>query len=161
MIATLEETQSRQSASSGAVVASLENVSKNYGEVCALRNVNFAVHAGQVVALLGPNGAGKTTAVKNRVNRRLRKANEEIEHLAKLAERERIARDLHDVLGHTLSVITLKSELAGEGMQSGDIAAELSLSEGTVRNYLSEAISKMGGSNRVEASRFARTKGWL
>jgi two-component system response regulator DesR len=51
--------------------------------------------------------------------------------------------------------------LAGEGMQSGDIAAELGLSEGTVRNYLSEAISKMGASNRVEASRIARTKGWL
>jgi two-component system, NarL family, response regulator DesR len=51
--------------------------------------------------------------------------------------------------------------LAGEGMQSGDIAAELGLSEGTVRNYLSEAISKMGANNRVEASRLARTKGWL
>jgi two-component system response regulator DesR len=51
--------------------------------------------------------------------------------------------------------------LAGEGMQSGDIAAELSLSEGTVRNYLSEAISKMGASNRIEASRIARAKGWL
>lgn len=64
MIETLEETQSRQRAGSGAVVASLEGVSKNYGEVRALRNVDFAVHAGQVVALLGPNGAGKTTAVK-------------------------------------------------------------------------------------------------
>jgi two-component system sensor histidine kinase DesK len=53
-------------------------------------------------------------AERNRMNRRLRKANEEIEHLAKVAERERIARDLHDVLGHTLSVITLKSELAGK-----------------------------------------------
>ena len=51
--------------------------------------------------------------------------------------------------------------LAGEGMQSADIATELGLSEGTVRNYLSEAISKMGASNRVEASRMARTKGWL
>jgi two-component system response regulator DesR len=51
--------------------------------------------------------------------------------------------------------------LAGEGMQGSDIAAELGLSEGTVRNYLSEAISKMGASNRVEASRIARTKGWL
>jgi two-component system response regulator DesR len=50
---------------------------------------------------------------------------------------------------------------AGEGMASGDIAAELSLSEGTVRNYLSEAISKLGASNRVEAARIARTKGWL
>jgi ABC-2 type transport system ATP-binding protein len=64
MIATLEETQNRQYAGSRAVVASLEAVSKNYGEVRALRNVNFTVRAGQVVALLGPNGAGKTTAVK-------------------------------------------------------------------------------------------------
>ena len=39
-------------------------------------------------------------------------ADEEIEHLAKVAERERIARDLHDLLGHTLSLITLKAELA-------------------------------------------------
>jgi two-component system, NarL family, sensor histidine kinase DesK len=62
-------------------------------------------------------GAGNTFfAERNRMNRRLRKADEEIEHLAKLAERERIARDLHDVLGHTLSVIILKSELAGKLM---------------------------------------------
>jgi len=60
-------------------------------------------------------GAGNTFfAERNRMNHRLRKANEEIENLAKVAERERIARDLHDVLGHTLSVITLKSELAGK-----------------------------------------------
>jgi len=51
-------------------------------------------------------------AQRERANNRLQKANEEIEHLAKVAERERIARDLHDVLGHTLSVIILKSELA-------------------------------------------------
>jgi two-component system, NarL family, response regulator DesR len=37
----------------------------------------------------------------------------------------------------------------------------LSLSEGTVRNYLSEAINKMGAANRVEAARLARAKGWL
>jgi two-component system sensor histidine kinase DesK len=60
-------------------------------------------------------GAGNTFfAERNRMNHKLRKANEEIEHLAKVAERERIARDLHDVLGHTLSVITLKSELASK-----------------------------------------------
>jgi ABC-2 type transport system ATP-binding protein len=64
MIATLEESQGMQRARCGAIVASLDGVSKNYGEVRALRNVNFAVGAGQVVALLGPNGAGKTTAVK-------------------------------------------------------------------------------------------------
>ncbi len=60
-------------------------------------------------------GAGNIFfAERNRMNCQLRKANEEIENLAKVAERERIARDLHDVLGHTLSVITLKSELAGK-----------------------------------------------
>ena len=46
------------------VVASLEGVNKNYGDVRALHGVDFAVRAGEVVALLGPNGAGKTTAVK-------------------------------------------------------------------------------------------------
>lgn len=51
--------------------------------------------------------------------------------------------------------------LAAEGQSSGKIAAELHLSEGTVRNYLSEAISKLGAENRVEAARFARQKGWL
>ncbi len=64
MIATLEETQNLQRASSAKVVASLEAVSKNYEKIRALRDVNFNVRAGQVVALLGPNGAGKTTAVK-------------------------------------------------------------------------------------------------
>ena len=56
-------------------------------------------------------------AQRNRVNKKLLKAQEEIEHLATVAERERIARDLHDVLGHTLSVIILKSELAGKLME--------------------------------------------
>lgn len=51
--------------------------------------------------------------------------------------------------------------LAGEGTSSVDIADQLSLSEGTVRNYLSEAISKLGAANRIEAARIARTKGWL
>ncbi len=50
---------------------------------------------------------------------------------------------------------------AGEGRSSADIAAELHLSEGTVRNYLSEAINKLGAANRVEAARLARAKGWL
>jgi len=53
------------------------------------------------------------TAQRIRAHSKLQMAHEEIEQLAKLAERERIARDLHDVLGHTLSVIVLKAELAG------------------------------------------------
>lgn len=50
---------------------------------------------------------------------------------------------------------------AGEGRTSAEIAAGLRLSEGTVRNYLSEAISKLGASNRTDAARIARAKGWL
>jgi len=51
-------------------------------------------------------------ALAHCASEQLRKADAEIEHLAKVAERERIARDLHDLLGHTLSLITLKAELA-------------------------------------------------
>src|SRR5579863_10669519 len=64
MIATTEYSQSALQANAGTVVASLEAVSKSYEKVRALRNINFSVRAGEVVALLGPNGAGKTTAVK-------------------------------------------------------------------------------------------------
>lgn len=51
--------------------------------------------------------------------------------------------------------------LAGDGQGNADIAAQLQLSEGTVRNYLSEAISKLGARNRTDAARLAREKGWL
>jgi two-component system response regulator DesR len=50
---------------------------------------------------------------------------------------------------------------AGDGRSSAEIATELRLSEGTVRNYLSEAIAKLGASNRTDAARIARTRGWL
>jgi two-component system response regulator DesR len=51
--------------------------------------------------------------------------------------------------------------LAGDGLSAGDIATLLNLSSGTVRNYLSEAIGKLGVGNRIEAFRLARQKGWL
>jgi two-component system, NarL family, response regulator DesR len=51
--------------------------------------------------------------------------------------------------------------LAGEGRSSAEIAAALHLGEGTVRNYLSEAIGKLGAANRTEAARIAHQKGWL
>ncbi|MEM8997206.1 MAG: response regulator transcription factor [Acidobacteriota bacterium] len=51
--------------------------------------------------------------------------------------------------------------LAGEGHSTAAIAGLLHLSEGTVRNYLSEAIGKTGASNRTEAARIARRQGWL
>ncbi|MBS0433132.1 MAG: response regulator transcription factor [Proteobacteria bacterium] len=51
--------------------------------------------------------------------------------------------------------------LAGEGQSANEIAERLNLSHGTVRNYLSEAIGKLGVGNRIEAYRLARQKGWL
>ena len=51
--------------------------------------------------------------------------------------------------------------LADEGRTTAAIGEYLGLAEGTVRNYLSEAISKMGARNRIEAARTAREKGWL
>lgn len=71
--------------------------------------------AALVPALLFTPAVGAASifdAERHRTSQRLRRADEEIERLATIAERERIARDLHDLLGHTLSVIVLKSELA-------------------------------------------------
>ncbi len=51
--------------------------------------------------------------------------------------------------------------LAGEGLSNAAIAEQLHLSEGTVRNYLSETIGKLEASNRIEAARIARRNGWL
>jgi two-component system, NarL family, sensor histidine kinase DesK len=100
-------------------------------------------------------GAGNTVfAERNRMNRKLRKANEEIEHLAKVAERERIARDLHDVLGHTLSVITLKSELAGKLMDRDPQRAAQEIHE-------VEEISRQALSDVRDAIRGYRSQGLL
>jgi two-component system, NarL family, sensor histidine kinase DesK len=100
-------------------------------------------------------GAGNTFfAERNRMNHKLRKANEEIEHLAKVAERERIARDLHDVLGHTLSVITLKSELAGKLIERDPPRAQKEIRE-------VEEISRQALSDVRDAIRGYRAKGLM
>ncbi|MDD8060945.1 MULTISPECIES: response regulator transcription factor [Shewanella] len=51
--------------------------------------------------------------------------------------------------------------LASDGMSTADIASKLFIAEGTVRNYLSEAINKLSASNRIDAARIAKQKGWL
>ena len=51
--------------------------------------------------------------------------------------------------------------LSAAGQTNAQIAAELNLNEGTVRNYVSEAISKLGANNRIDAARIAKDKGWL
>ena len=80
-------------------------------------------------------------------NARLRMAQGEIEHLAKVAERERIARDLHDVLGHTLSVIALKSELASKLMERDPARAAREIREvnDVARDALAQVRSAVTG----------------
>ncbi|HEY5880762.1 MAG TPA: sensor histidine kinase, partial [Nakamurella sp.] len=82
-----------------------------------------------------------------RAQRRLRRADEEIERLATIAERERIARDLHDLLGHTLSVIVLKSEVAGRliTIDPGRAEREVHDIERTARTALTEVRAAVAG----------------
>jgi two-component system, NarL family, sensor histidine kinase DesK len=93
-------------------------------------------------------GAGNlVNALRMGANQRLSLAQEQIEHLAKVAERERIARDLHDVLGHTLSVVVLKSELAGKllGSDAERARREIGEVEQIARQALSEVREAIRG----------------
>ncbi len=51
--------------------------------------------------------------------------------------------------------------LSAAGLTNAQIATELNLNDGTVRNYISEAINKLNANNRIDAARIARDKGWL
>jgi two-component system sensor histidine kinase DesK len=84
---------------------------------------------------------------KERADAKLRMAHEEIEQLAKTAERERIARDMHDILGHSLSLIVLKSELAGRLLASQPTRAALEIAEveTTARQALAEVRKTITG----------------
>ena len=86
-------------------------------------------------------------AQSKRAAAKLQQAQQENIQLSALAERERIARDLHDVLGHTLSVIVLKAELAGRLMGRDDAraAAEIADVERTARTALAEVREAIGG----------------
>ena len=82
-----------------------------------------------------------------RSNVHLRRAQGEVERLAQVAERERIGRDLHDLLGHTLSLITLKAELAGKLLGRDPEAArrEILDVERISRDALKEVRSAVSG----------------
>jgi two-component system, NarL family, sensor histidine kinase DesK len=105
----------------------------------------FLFYGGGLSMVVG--GGNIYFAQRERINNRLQKAQEEIEHLAKVAERERIARDLHDVLGHTLSVIILKSELAGKLLDHDPARAKAEIAdvEQTSREALAEVRNTIRG----------------
>jgi two-component system sensor histidine kinase DesK len=97
------------------------------------------------MAIVG--GTNTFVAQQKRANYKLYLAQSEVEQMAAVAERERIARDLHDVLGHTLSVIVLKAELAGRLIQRDPerAAQEIADVENTARTALTEVREAIGG----------------
>ena len=88
---------------------------------------------------------------RQKMTSRLELAQGEIDRLARIAERERIARDLHDLLGHTLSVIVLKSELASKLAEKDPqrAAAEIRDVERISREALSEVRAAVRGYHSV------------
>lgn len=84
---------------------------------------------------------------RHRLSRRLGLAEDEVSRLARIAERERIARDLHDLLGHTLSLIVLKSELASKLIESDPVrtASEIRDVERISREALTEVRAAVAG----------------
>jgi len=84
----------------------------------------------------------------------LRRTQDEVERLAKLAERERIARDLHDLLGHTLTVITRKAELARRlaDKDPARAAVEIGEVEQVAREALKEVRSAVSGFRQTDFS---------
>jgi two-component system sensor histidine kinase DesK len=109
----------------------------------------IAFWATSMVVALGVGGSNIHFAEKNRADVKLRMAHGEIEHLAKVAERERIARDLHDVLGHTLSLIIVKSTLAGKllEMDPQKARSEIADIEKVSREAMAEIRNTLRGYN--------------
>lgn len=120
--------------------------------------------ATSVVVALGVGISNVHFAEKNKADAKLRMANDEIEHLAKVAERERIARDLHDVLGHTLSLIIVKSTLAGKLIEKHPQKAkdEISDIEKVSREAMADIRNTLRGySNYKLCDEFVRAKSVL
>ncbi len=110
------------------------------------------ISIGSTLLFLAVIGTANTfLGQQKRADCKLRMAHAEIEQLAAVAERERIARDLHDVLGHTLSLIVLKAELAGRLLQDGPsqdlvrAVREIGDVEATARTALKEVRETIGG----------------
>jgi two-component system, NarL family, sensor histidine kinase DesK len=98
-----------------------------------------------------------------KANTGLRRAHAEIERLAAVAERERIARDLHDVLGHTLSLIILKSELASKlaDHDAARAAKEIREVEQVARTAMAEVRETIRGYRTTLDAEVARARALL
>ncbi len=109
-----------------------------------------ALDAGARGYLLKDRPAGELAEAVRRVHKGLRAIDPELAAEAWTADADPLSDRERQIL-----------QRAGDGRSSAEIAQELRLSEGTVRNYLSEAIAKLGAANRTDAARIARARGWL
>jgi two-component system sensor histidine kinase DesK len=116
------------------------------GESWALRLSPYYWGMAAVFSLL-VGGVNMHYAEVGRAAARLRESQAQVQQLVRIAERERIARDLHDLLGHTLSVIALKAELAGKLMAISPerAAAEMHDVASVTREALREVRDAVAG----------------
>ena len=117
----------------------------------AYRHLDSMYYLLMSVLLLSGGGAMLLSQVQRRAADIVALKDKEIVQLARIAERERIARDLHDVLGHTLSLVALKADLALR-LQETDrarSAAEMSDVGRIARRALADVRQTIGGMHRV------------
>ena len=110
--------------------------------------------AGMLSMMMAVGGGNLARRLNEKKDAEIRLSHDEVRRLAALAERERIGRDLHDLLGHTLSLITLKSELANR-LFDRDVAAakrEMADVERVARDALAQVRRAVTG---IRAAGFA------
>ena len=97
----------------------------------SMPRVEFALAGTGVVAIIGFVVVSGVLVARDRARRdaALRLSQDEVRRLATVAERERIGRDLHDLLGHTLTLVAIKSELAGKLLARDPVAAKVQIAE--------------------------------
>ena len=118
----------------------------------AVTGSNGSAVAAYALSLLGIGALTTALGSVTRANRELRAVREELARRAVADERERFARDLHDLLGHTLSLIALKTELATRLLDSDPKLARTELTEiaQVTREALAEVRAAVHGYRRLE-----------
>ena len=135
-------------------VAAMLAVVSGFALFAHLQGWPLVVTLPMAMVALSVGGGNLAYRLNARKDAELRLSHEEVRKLAALAERERIGRDLHDLLGHTLSLITLKSELANRLFDRDPMAArrEIADVERVARDALSQVRHAVTG---IRAAGFA------
>jgi two-component system, NarL family, sensor histidine kinase DesK len=130
-----------------ALLSSIACAATGFGVATAVGDVGFG---GTLAAtIIGPMAAFFAYSTGRRADAlsALRRTRADLARTAVAEERLRIARDVHDLLGHSLSLITLKAELAGRviGTEPGRAAAEIAELESVARQSLSDVRAAVAG----------------